>query len=763
MIEKINYIDNTGLFVRMSGAANVDLKRLNLIYAENGRGKTTLSAILRSLMTGEPIHINERSSIGSQSNPHVVLTCEGNQTVQFQNGTWTRTIPEIVIYDDVFVANNVCSGLMVDPSHRQNLHELIIGEQGVSLNRQLNDYIQQIEDHNRELQRLSGLIPTESRHGYSVDDFCSLPNEDDIDAKITGAERNLLAAQNAAEISSAALFTLIQLPEFNLSAYTDLLASSLDTLDSTALQLVKDHFGKYSISPEHWISQGMSFLQSVPVESDDEFCPFCSQPLERSSILMHYRAYFSAEYKQLIKGISETCTKLDTQCGEERLIAFERAIRSYNEKRLYWSKFTSVPEIIFDSDSVVRSWKTLRDMINSKLMIKQASPLDIVTCTDDELALFSDYEANRHRIDDHNRHVAQINEEINAIKQRTESANVSPLNRDLSRLKAIKSRYSHDLSQTCESYLQEKTNKLTTESLRVRARTNLQNYRDSVFPRFETAVNDYLQIFHAGFRLCNVTPANIRAGSTCNYGVSISNTPVSITSEPGAQAFHNTLSSGDRNSLALAFFFATLRDDPNLGNKIIIIDDPVSTLDEHRTLQTAQEIRRFANQANQVIVSSHSKSFLCNIWARADRDNRASLQIIRDGRNSTIIDWNVDDDSYTEHDRLFGLLDAYVNGERVNIREVAIAIRPYLEGYLRVRCPKYFVPGTHLGPFIHVCRDRIGSPEQILNELQINELDDIKEFANRFHHDTNPNWQTADINDGALNGFIRRTLTFTAN
>ena len=763
MIEKINYIDNTGLFVRMSGAANVDLKRLNLIYAENGRGKTTLSAILRSLMTGEPIHINERSSIGSQSNPHVVLTCEGNQTVQFQNGTWTRTIPEIVIYDDVFVANNVCSGLMVDPSHRQNLHELIIGEQGVSLNRQLNDYIQQIEDHNRELQRLSGLIPTESRHGYSVDDFCSLPNEDDIDAKITGAERNLLAAQNAAEISSAALFTLIQLPEFNLSAYTDLLASSLDTLDSTALQLVKDHFGKYSISPEHWISQGMSFLQSVPVESDDEFCPFCSQPLERSSILMHYRAYFSAEYKQLIKGISETCTKLDTQCGEERLIAFERAIRSYNEKRLYWSKFTSVPEIIFDSDSVVRSWKTLRDMINSKLMIKQASPLDIVTFTDDELALFSDYEANRHRIDDHNRHVAQINEEINAIKQRTESANVSPLNRDLSRLKAIKSRYSHDLSQTCESYLQEKTNKLTTESLRVRARTNLQNYRDSVFPRFETAVNDYLQIFHAGFRLCNVTPANIRAGSTCNYGVSISNTPVSITSEPGAQAFHNTLSSGDRNSLALAFFFATLRDDPNLGNKIIIIDDPVSTLDEHRTLQTAQEIRRFANQANQVIVSSHSKSFLCNIWARADRDNRASLQIIRDGRNSTIIDWNVDDDSYTEHDRLFGLLDAYVNGERVNIREVAIAIRPYLEGYLRVRCPKYFVPGTHLGPFIHVCRDRIGSPEQILNELQINELDDIKEFANRFHHDTNPNWQTADINDGALNGFIRRTLTFTAN
>lgn len=759
MIEKINYIDNTGLFVRMSGAANVDLKRLNLIYAENGRGKTTISAILRSLMSGEPIHINERRSIGCQSDPHVVLTCEGNQTVQFQNGSWSRTLPEIVIYDDVFVANNVCSGLMVDPSHRQNLHELVVGEQGVSLNRQLKHYIEQIEEHNRNLHGLSSLFPEDSRHGYSVDDYCSLPNEDDIDIKITAAERNLVAAQNAAEISIAALLTPIQLPELNQSAYTDLLASSLDTLDSTALQLVKDHFGKYSHSPEQWISQGMSYLQSDPVINDDDTCPFCSQSLEGSNILQHYRAYFGAEYKQLIKGISEASIQLNTHSGEEELIAFERAIRSYNENRLYWSKFTDVPEIQFESESVVRSWKNLRDMIQSKLMIKQASPLDIVTLTEDELLLFSDYGANRHKIDEHNQLVAQTNVEINAIKQRTEGANISPLNRDLNRLKAIKSRFSSEVSQACEKYQQEKTNKLSTESLRDRARENLQNYRNNVFPRFETAVNDYLYVFNAGFRLRNVAPTNIRAGSTCNYVVMINNTPVSITSEPGTQAFHNTLSSGDRNSLALAFSFATLRDDPNLGDKIIIIDDPVSTLDEHRTLSTAQEIRRLANQAKQVIVLSHSKSFLCSIWTGADRSNSASLQIIRDGSNSSITDWNVDNDSYTEHDRLFRLLDAYVNGERVNTRDVAIAIRPYLEGYLRVRCPKYFVPGTLLGNFINICRQRINTTEQILNESQINELEDIKEYANRFHHDTNRQWQTEEINDQALNGYVIRAFS----
>lgn len=297
--------------------------------------------------------------------------------------------------------------------------------------------------------------------------------------------------------------------------------------------------------------------------------------------------------------------------------------------------------------------------------------------------------------------------------------------------------------------------------MRVTARTSLQNYRDSVFPRFEIAVNDYLQVFNAGFRMCNVTPANIRAGSTCNYGVSIHNTPVSITSEPGAHAFHNTLSSGDRNSLALAFCFATLRDDPNLRDKIIIIDDPVSTLDEHRTLSTAQEIRRLATQAKQVIVLSHSKSFLCSIWTGADRNNSASLQIIRDGSNSTITDWNVDNDSYTEHDRLFGILEAFINGERVNPRDVAIAIRPYIEGYLRVRCPKYFTPGTLLGRFIDLCRQKLGTPEQIIGEQMISELDNIKEYANRFHHNTNDYWLTAAINETELIGYVRRTLNLT--
>jgi hypothetical protein len=39
-------------------------------------------------------------------------------------------------------------------------------------------------------------------------------------------------------------------------------------------------------------------------------------------------------------------------------------------------------------------------------------------------------------------------------------------------------------------------------------------------------------------------------------------------------------------------------------------------------------------------------------------------------------------------------------------------------------------------------------------------LGHLVEYSNRFHHDTNPAWDTEHINDGELAGFVRQTLDF---
>jgi wobble nucleotide-excising tRNase len=167
----------------------------------------------------------------------------------------------------------------------------------------------------------------------------------------------------------------------------------------------------------------------------------------------------------------------------------------------------------------------------------------------------------------------------------------------------------------------------------------LNKYRTNAFPGFQTSLNNYLQRFNAGFRLDQVTATDTRGGPTCTYNVVINNKSVPVAGgDPvaGQPSFRNTLSAGDRNTLALAFFFASLDADPDSATKIVVIDDPVSSLDDHRTLTTVQEIRRLAQRAAQVIVLSHSKSFLCRIWEAPIAPNgpRFSFSAMRRGQPS---------------------------------------------------------------------------------------------------------------------------------
>jgi hypothetical protein len=55
----------------------------------------------------------------------------------------------------------------------------------------------------------------------------------------------------------------------------------------------------------------------------------------------------------------------------------------------------------------------------------------------------------------------------------------------------------------------------------------------------------------------------------------------------------------------------------------------------------------------------------------------------------------------------------------------------------------------------------VGTAGEILDAADIEELRELTEYANLFHHDSNPAYQTAQINDGELNGFVRRIMLFT--
>jgi wobble nucleotide-excising tRNase len=298
VINRFLLFRNIGQFDSVDMAANVPLSLLTLIYAENGRGKTTLTAILRSLASGDPLPITERRRLTATHPPHAVIDCIGGPPAAvFQTNAWNRALPDIVVFDDTFINENVYSGLAVEAEQRQNLHELILGAQGIALNRTLQQHIDQVEEHNRELRRKADAIPVTARGAMNVDDFCALPEMADIEAAVQAAERNLAAAQEQEAIRDAPSFDVLSLPEFDAQSIGSLLHRDLPSLDAAALAQVNRHLADIGARGEEWVADGMHRIR--PPEQNTEYCPFCAQDLRGSALINHYRAYFSAGYADL--------------------------------------------------------------------------------------------------------------------------------------------------------------------------------------------------------------------------------------------------------------------------------------------------------------------------------------------------------------------------------------------------------------------------------------------------------------------------------
>lgn len=524
-VASIQLLRNVGKFDSVNAGAQLPFSKLTLIYAENGRGKTTLAATLRSLSDGNPIHITERKRVTAKHPPHVVVGGDGSTKHVFQNGVWTATLPEIVIFDDAFVAQNVCSGIDIEPGHRQNLHELILGAQGVALNAAVQTEVAHIEEHNKQLRNLEAAIPAAAREGLSVDQFCALKTSPLLPEAIKEAERNLSAAQSAEAVRTEKTFDPVILPSFNIDAINQLLKRNLPDLEAAAAARVQEHFATLGDGGERWVAEGMQRL-SPPSPYTGQACPFCAQNLPKSQLIKHYQVYFGENYVGLHADVDNLIRETRTAHGGDVQAAFERDVRVWSQRRQFWKDFTAVPEMAIDTAAISPAWKVARDAVLQQLQAKQSAPLESSALTPETMKAITTFENECGILVEMNASLAPVNESIAVVKETAATANVATLAADLARLKATEARHSATIAPLCKEYLAEKAEKKKTEGLRDKARAALDRYRTSVFPSYEAAINEYLRKFGAGFRLGAVTSVNNRGGSSCTYNVIIDSVPV---------------------------------------------------------------------------------------------------------------------------------------------------------------------------------------------------------------------------------------------
>ena len=759
-MKSFNLLRNIGKFDNVAVGAQLPFKRLTVIYAENARGKTTLAAILRSLSSDRPELVIERTRLGAVHPPHIVIDTGAGAPAVFQNGSWSRDAAEIIVFDDTFVAANVCSGIEIGTTQRQNLHELIVGAHGITLARALQAEVDQIEEHNKLLREREAAIPAQLRGELSVDAFCSLRMVPDLSRLIDEAERRLAAAREADKVVETQTFSAISLPRIDLEELRRLLTKSLPDLDAGALARVQRHFERLDARGEGWVGEGMTFVDRLATRGSNE-CPFCAQDLARSPLLEHYRAYFGEAYENLKRDISEKSREFRSAQSGDVPAAFERIVRETVQRRAFWKVFAEVPAVEIDTAAIARTWKSARESVERLLDAKLAAPLDALSIPSEAEAAIADHNRQCDQIRELSEELALVNPRLEVVKEETREANITTLASDLANLRAVGARYDPSVAPLCEAYLAEKAAKAATEQRRAAARSALDQHRQAAFPAYGVAINDFLQRFNASFRVGPVDAVNTRGGSAANYTLLIDGRSVPLAGNSGDPSFRNTLSAGDRSTLALAFFFASLQNDPQRSQKVVVIDDPMTSLDEHRTLHTLQEIDRLARETAGMVVLSHSKPFLLGVWDKSQQLERAALEVRRAGAGSTLAAWDVNAAMVTEHDRRYAMATAYLETADPAVeRQVAELLRPMLESFCRVAYPTDFPPGTMLGRFHQQCVLRAGSPQEVMNEASARELRAILDYANRYHHDTNTAYATELINDAALADFTRRTLAF---
>ena len=762
MINRFKLLQNIGRFNCDAGGAFHELSKLTLIYADNAQGKTTLTAILRSLASGDPRPITERHRFGSQHPPKAVLNWQGQPSdVIFQNGTWNHTFENLKVFDDHFVDDNVYSGLDVASSHRQNLHELILGDRGIALNHTLQTYVSRVAKHNTAIAAKSLEIPEQERYGLSVEAFYALTELPDLNERIADAERALKAAQDQELVIAEPIFANISLPDFDIETIREILGKDLTDLDKSAEAQVQAHIHNLGEGGELWVADGVQ----KAAQRGNKLCPFCGQNMEGVDLIAHYRAYFSQEYTRLKETVSQLIGDIDRNHADGKQVEFERAVSTLMQSRQFWSSYCDVPTVEIDSADIVGSWNAARTAIDEQLQAKRGTPLEAQTLDQRTIEALKEYERRRQAIASINQTLETTNEAIQQVKHQAQAADTIEIIATRDRLKATRSRFRQETAQLCDDYLTELEAKAQTESARDNARRELDEYRENVFPQLQVGVNEYLSRWNASFGIDSLTSINIGggSGSTCTYNVMINDTPVAVRSDtntPGEPSFRNSLSSGDRNTLALALFFSSLDRNPELAETVVVVDDPMSSLDDHRSLATVQRVRELSRQAKQTIVLSHDKRFLCGILSGLNSGEQATtLEIAQNGDESTIRQWEASQDSITEHDQRYYLLEGYAVNQLGEAKEIAAAIRFYLEGFFRAVCPRYYPPGKLMGQFAQECKHKLGGADELINQETIAELEDILEYANRFHHDANQAWQPESINPTELLGFVNRTLS----
>lgn len=744
-LKKITAIKNVGRFkaARIGGG---EYGRFTLIYGGNGRGKTTLCSVLRSLQRNDPKPIQRRKTFKATSEPEVGLLLNSGP-VRFTGGAWAAGEPDIHFFDQQFVAENVHGGDQVDVEHRRNFYRIVVGPTGVALAEEVDRLDAAATAKQSVISSEKKVLEQHVPAGMKLEAFLKLAVDSDIAGKIDKAEKALKAITDGAAIASRKLLAVPSLPSLP-DGFLNLLIKDVDGIGADAAARVQQQIARHEFRDggEAWLSQGLA-------HTVENHCPFCAASLDGNQLIDAYRGYFSTAYATHKQAISDMAATLNRALSSTAALRVEQAFGQAAADAEFWKSYSDhgyTPSGA--ADRISTEVEALFDAAKAMLTTKAASPLEAVEASASFieaqatwLTTIVELEADIGTFAEANRRIQAV-KDANAVtdKARTEAA--------LASLNAVKKRHSEPVLSLASNYavlLDEKKSLVTDKDTKKAA---LDTYDEAILGAYEADINRFLVSFGASFRVAQCGKNYVGKVPQSTYSLRFDSSDVDVTKtsadDPG---FDTTMSAGDKNTFALAFFLSQLKRDPDIANKVVVFDDPFTSLDDFRRAMTAKEIVRAGegDKAAQVIVLSHDKFFLDAVRSLIHGATCTPFQISASASGSSIEVWDIEREVKEGYLQDHMRLQDFAEGHAGDARDMRMVMRPLLERYIRYRFPNQILEGKWLGDMLAAIRADAGHPLT----PQYNDLDDINGYTAPFHHDPN-----TPFVDDEVRAYAQRTV-----
>ena len=750
MLKRINYVKNIGRFydVFVKGTTDSDpcFKKFNLIYADNGVGKSTIATILKSLCENNPQRLVEKKTIGASDKSTVSLLVNGEEYI-FQNEKWNKK-PDIAIriFDEEFVEKNVFSSSSVGTENRRGLFDIVLGEENVDKVNKINELDDQI---NNDLKLKIETAENKLKKEAEIEDIKTLDKTSKLNNDKLKAMRNQVK-EDGNKIAHAERIKkekqLDKIPDFRDILYEESIDKDLGKLSLEAEY--KTHVEKHNL----WIADGMG---KIIKEGEEESCPFCFQSIKENDAIETYKTFFSQEYNSLRKKVENQISDIEKIYNDDAIQNIISLIERNNERCDFWHKLDeTIPESVPLNPPLKDTINQFKNALKSLLQRKKDNLLEAIGPNENERKGLGQEQEFRTAITNYNNTINNLNEKIKSIKDNTQ---------DVEKLKTENEKNNKIVVCNDVRYKNEKTAKIyknlklhqkekeTAEKDIIELRNKINKGSLLILKEYQTRINKELKNFGVEF---SIEEVKRRSDTVRKEGVGFKICLKGQSFEPNGSdgspyKLSNTLSSGDKSALAFAFFIAKYNEE-NISNQILVFDDPITSFDFFRKTQTKNIILKFAEKAKQIFILTHSTEFAKLFKSKKDSH---FVRILKKNPPSGLsyTPYNKFSDMYIDkHKRNYNLIQKYLdNPESVNRQEVINAIRPYAETVIKTCRPEF--EQLSLGKIIEELRNKGNICEDYIQDLDSINISITREI----HGSAN---QQENITDNELRNLCEKAL-----